>query len=597
LVPQASCSVPTDERGDPRPDETGQVNCDAGAYEIQSVANTQTISFTSTPPANNHVYSDYIPTASSTSGLPVKLNLDVRSQGCDFNNGVVYYVAAGTCLIDATQAGDASYLPAPKVQQAIEIFLVVQTVTFSTSPPSPAYVGGTYTPAASATSNDPVTFSIDASSTGCGVSGGVVSFTSQGTCVVDAVQAGGFGYAPAEAQQSFVINQLSQTVSFTSSLADPVVGGTYRPAASATSGLTPVISLQSGSTGCTLKSGTVRFTADGTCLLEANQAGSLAYAPAPEVDQSLAVATDGLVSPLAVSSDGIHVWVANTGGNSVTELNAPTGALVAVLHASNEKFDGPSAISSDGTDVWVANAAGNSVTELRTSDGSLVRVLSNGRYKFDDPSAISSDGTDVWVANLNGNPLTEIAAATGDLVKVLTSTKDAFDGPSAVDADGTHVWVADEYGNSVTELDAGSGTLVRVIRAAADDISGPDGISSDRTHVWVSNFESNSVTELKAANGTLTRVVTGDGLSQPESLDSDGTSVWVTTYNDSVTVLKASTGALVAVLDDDANPGYDFAVPVGVSSDGTDAWVTNYDGNSVTEMGAPTGALVRVISG
>jgi len=53
----------------------------------------------------------------------------------------------------------------------------------------------------------------------------------------------------------------------------------------------------------------------------------------------------------------------------------------------------------------------------------------------------------------------------------------------------------------------------------------------------------------------------------------------------------------VAVLDDDANPGYDFAVPVGVSSDGTDAWVTNYDGNSVTEMGAPTGALVRVISG
>jgi DNA-binding beta-propeller fold protein YncE len=34
-----------------------------------------------------------------------------------------------------------------------------------------------------------------------------------------------------------------------------------------------------------------------------------------------------------------------------------------------------------------------------------------------------------------------------------------------------------------------------------------------------------------------------------------------------------------------------------VSSDGTHVWVANYFGDTVTEMDAATGALVRVITG
>src|ERR1035441_2219247 len=36
----------------------------------------------------------------------------------------------------------------------------------------------------------------------------------------------------------------------------------------------------------------------------------------------------GFNNPDAVSSDGTHVWVANSAGNSVTELAAATGARV-----------------------------------------------------------------------------------------------------------------------------------------------------------------------------------------------------------------------------------------------------------------------------
>jgi DNA-binding beta-propeller fold protein YncE len=74
----------------------------------------------------------------------------------------------------------------------------------------------------------------------------------------------------------------------------------------------------------------------------------------------------GFKSPIAIDSDGTHVWVANTGGYSVTELSATTGALVQVISGSSYGFVGPYAISSDGSDVWVANYAEQSVSVFPT---------------------------------------------------------------------------------------------------------------------------------------------------------------------------------------------------------------------------------------
>ena len=60
---------------------------------------------------------------------------------------------------------------------------------------------------------------------------------------------------------------------------------------------------------------------------------------------------------------------------SVTELNAASGALAKVIRGSRYGFDGPVAVSSDGTHVWVANESGGSVTELNATTGALVKVI------------------------------------------------------------------------------------------------------------------------------------------------------------------------------------------------------------------------------
>ena len=67
-----------------------------------------------------------------------------------------------------------------------------QSITFTSTPPDPAIVGGTYTPTArGGASGDPVTFSIDPSAKGrCTSSAGRVLFVAGGTCVIDANQAG-----------------------------------------------------------------------------------------------------------------------------------------------------------------------------------------------------------------------------------------------------------------------------------------------------------------------------------------------------------------------------------------------------------------------
>jgi YVTN family beta-propeller protein len=49
----------------------------------------------------------------------------------------------------------------------------------------------------------------------------------------------------------------------------------------------------------------------------------------------------GFDLPNALSSDGTHVWVANEGNNTVTELDASTGALVQVISGSSYGFDSP----------------------------------------------------------------------------------------------------------------------------------------------------------------------------------------------------------------------------------------------------------------
>ena len=88
-----------------------------------------------------------------------------------------------------------------------------QTITFTTTAPTGIVVGSSgYTPAATASSSLTVAITLDGTSSGCSLSGGVVSFTAVGTCVIDANQVGNANYTAApQVQQSIIVAAVTPT--------------------------------------------------------------------------------------------------------------------------------------------------------------------------------------------------------------------------------------------------------------------------------------------------------------------------------------------------------------------------------------------------
>ncbi len=76
--------------------------------------------------------------------------------------------------------------------------------------------------------------------------------------------------------------------------------------------------------------------------------------------------------PVAVKSDGVHVWIANRGDNTVTCLHSEDGSGLRTVTVGS----GPAGIAFDGSNIWVANRGDDTVTEIRISDGVVVRTKS-----------------------------------------------------------------------------------------------------------------------------------------------------------------------------------------------------------------------------
>jgi len=202
----ALCSTP-DQRGNPR-----ATPCDIGAYQTPA---PQVITITSTAPVNAVIGGPaYSLTANGGgSGNPVTFAVDATStSGCSMSGlaTVSFSAPVGTCVIDANQVGNTDYVAAPEVQQSFSVAQASQAITFTSTAPSGAIVGGaSYTVMATGGgSGNPVIFTIDLSSTsGCVIAGAVVTFPAPvGTCVIDANQVGNTGYsAGPQVQQVFSV--------------------------------------------------------------------------------------------------------------------------------------------------------------------------------------------------------------------------------------------------------------------------------------------------------------------------------------------------------------------------------------------------------
>jgi len=261
----------------------------------------QTISFTQ--PTSPVTYSSGLQiTLSATggaSGNPVVFTIDASSTATGSISGSMLTVTStGNLVIDADQAGNANYSAATQVQRTIVVdTLLAQAITF-TQPTTPeAYAAGLTIPlvATGGASENPVVFTLDASSTGAGsISSSTLTVTSVGSFVIDANQAGNSTYSAApQVQRTVVINQASQAINFTQPTSPVTYTSGLQITLSATggaSGNAVVFSIDSSSTATGSISGSaLTVTSAGNLVIDANQAGNADYSAAPQVQKTVVV--------------------------------------------------------------------------------------------------------------------------------------------------------------------------------------------------------------------------------------------------------------------------------------------------------------------
>jgi hypothetical protein len=173
------------------------------------VRKAQSVAITSIPPspaiAGGPTYS-VTTTGGGESPNPVVVSIDPSAMSvCTVSEAVVSFIAVGTCLIDASRAGDSEYA-AVQTQQPVTVSGKPQTIGFTSAAPTSAVVGGTYTPSTATSSGLLAVLTIDpASSSVCTISGPTVSFVGVGTCTINADQKGNHEYAPGHEHQSFTV--------------------------------------------------------------------------------------------------------------------------------------------------------------------------------------------------------------------------------------------------------------------------------------------------------------------------------------------------------------------------------------------------------
>jgi hypothetical protein len=392
-----------------------------------TVAQTsQTITFTSSPTSPTFGGSYTVTATGGASGNPVVFSSDTPGVCTVSAGGSVSFIHAGTCTIDADQAGDAYHSAAPQAQQTFPVAKAVQPISFGTTAPSDAVVDGPgYTPTATGGgSGNPVTLTIDATTAAnCSISAGTVTYQHVGTCTVDANQAGNADYLAAnQVQQSYAIGQGSQAITFTSTA----------PANAKVNGATYTVTAMGGASGnavtfssatpsvCTVSGATVSFVGAGTCTINANQAGNADYLAAAQVQQSFAVTKNDQTISFTSTAPGGAVFggsysatATSTSGLTVT-FGTDTASVCTVSVGGAVSFVGV------GTCHVNANQAGNAAFDAAPQvQQSFSVAKANQTITFTQPTTPVTAGDSATLTATSTSGLT-VAFSTSSAAAICT---------------------------------------------------------------------------------------------------------------------------------------------------------------------------------
>lgn len=306
--------------------------------------------------------------------------------------------------------------------------------------------------------------------------------------------------------------------------------------------------------------------------------------------------------PTAITTDGHFLYVADSKNQLIRKVAIAYPGSIGVLDGTSvtlagmtgqtgvndgpglsATFNSPMAITTDGTYVFVADMLNHTVRKIVISTG-VVSTLAGtagvvgsadgvgAAASFRFLNAITTDGIYVYVADSNAirkilianGTVTTIAGTSGTAGKLDgVGIAAAFTSPYGLTTDGSNLYVADTLNHAIRKIDLSTNTVTTIagslgVQGSVNGVGtatlfrAPKGITTDGTVLYISDTGNQIVRQLVLSTGVVTTIagtsetvgfVNGVGgaalFTQPWGITSDGVSLYVNdSYNNDIRQIK-----------------------------------------------------------
>lgn len=187
-------------------------------------------------------------------------------------------------------------------------------------------------------------------------------------------------------------------------------------------------------------------------------------------------------TPRGITTDGLHLYVTDTGNHTIRKITIATGAVTTLAGTpgvigradgigATASFDSLTGITTDGTNLYVADTKNNSIRKVVIATGAVTTLAGQSgtfgiedgvgaRARFTGPHGVVTDGTNVFVADSFNHAIRKIVIATGVVTTIAgipgingridgVGLKATFSRPSNLTNDGVYLYVSDTLNSAV----------------------------------------------------------------------------------------------------------------------------------------------------
>ena len=363
--------------------------------------------------------------------------------------------------------------------------------------------------------------------------------------------------------------------------------------------------------------------------------------------------------PTGITTDGTNLYVADSGNNTIRKIVISNGTVTTLAGSpgiagfadgvgSTASFNSPRDITTDGINLYVADSGNNIIRKIVLStvtvttlagtprtEGSVNGVGSVARFEF--PTGITTDGTILYVADSGNNTIREIAISTGTVTTLAGAagasksvdgigSAASFSNPAGITTDGTNLYVADLGSNTIRKIVISTGAVSTLAGSpgtagwadgigVAASFTRPIGITTDGANLYVADAGNNTIRKIVIFTGVVTTLAGAAGTSGwtdgvgsaarfngPRGITTDGTNLYVAdTLSGTIRMIIVSTGTVTTLAGAASNTvawGADgigsaarFGEPIGITTDGRILYVADSGTNTIRMIVISTGVV------